>query len=310
MKQLLILSGKGGTGKTTIASSFITLAQAEAYADCDVDAPNLHLVVQRTDEGERKDYFGMAKAVIDAKKCQRCGQCQQHCLFHAISRHDGNYAVDDYHCEGCAVCTLVCPSQAVTMEQQVSGQQVLYREKPVFSTAQLKMGSGNSGMLVTQVKKAMKKAAKGAEMAIVDGSPGTGCPVIASLSGVDMVLIVTEPSLSGMSDLQRIIQTAEIFKPKIAVCINRYDTCPAHTAEIEQFCQQYGLAVAGKIPFDVKAITAVNQGQPLVTVEDSPAAAAIRATYERTMELFWQKDSQQEQDQHKRENFADKWLLW
>jgi len=306
MKQLLILSGKGGTGKTTIASSFIRLAQAEAYADCDVDAPNLHLVTTRTDEGKRTDYHGLAKAVIDQDKCQQCGQCAEHCVFQAIQKKEKCYQVDNYLCEGCAVCTLVCLTEAVSMREMVAGQMVLYEQKPVFSTAQLKMGHGNSGMLVTQVKKAMKKAGREAEVAVIDGSPGTGCPVIASLSGVDMVLIVTEPSLAGMSDLQRIIQTAEIFKPQIAVCINRYDTGLEQTAEIERFCELYGLPMVGKIPFDARAIAAVNQGKTLIEVEESPASQAIQEVYRKTMELLLHAEKEQEQ----RENFAEKWLLW
>lgn len=306
MKQLLILSGKGGTGKTTLASSFIRLSQAEAYADCDVDAPNLHLVNSRADEGVHTDYYGLAKAVIEQSKCQNCGQCAAQCVFQAIQTKENHYQVDNYLCEGCAVCTLVCPHEAVTMQNMVAGEMVLYKQKPVFSTAQLKMGHGNSGMLVTQVKKAMKKAGKEAEVAIIDGSPGTGCPVIASLSGVDMVLIVTEPSLAGMSDLQRIIQTAEIFKPQIAVCINRYDTGLEQTAEIERFCELYGLPLVGKIPFDARAVAVVNQGKALVELEDSPAAEAIQAVYEKTMGLLLNTEKTQEE----RENFAEKWLLW
>ena len=152
----------------------------------------------------------------------------------------------------------------------------------------------------------MKKAGREAEVAIIDGSPGTGCPVIASLSGVDMVLIVTEPSLAGMSDLQRIIQTAEIFKPQIAVCINRYDTGFEQTAEIERFCELYGLPVVGKIPFDARAVLAVNQGKALVEIKESPAAEAIQEVYQKTMELLLNGDKKQEE----RENFAEKWLLW
>ncbi|MEL7604369.1 MAG: 4Fe-4S binding protein, partial [Bacillota bacterium] len=213
MKRLLILSGKGGTGKTTVACAFIRLAQAKAYADCDVDAPNLHLVMGRDTAPQRTEYFGMDKAEIDETICAGCGLCVRYCRFDAIRMDDGFCRVDPYACEGCGVCAAVCPAGAVSMKPTVAGELMLYAdESTAFSTAQLNMGSGTSGKLVTEVKKQLASAApKDAELAIIDGSPGIGCPVIASMSGADMVLIVAEPSLSGISDMQRILKTAGIF---------------------------------------------------------------------------------------------------
>ncbi|NLF82930.1 MAG: 4Fe-4S binding protein, partial [Candidatus Gastranaerophilales bacterium] len=232
MKQLLILSGKGGTGKTTIAGAFIKLSNAKTYADCDVDAPNLHLITEQSSQPEKTDFYGLPKAEINAELCLECDSCRQNCRFDAISAN-GKYKVDPYACEGCGVCEAVCPAGAVTLKPAVSGELMLYiSEEKVFSTAQLKMGSGNSGKLVAEVKKQMRTAATNTEMAIIDGSPGIGCPVIASLSGVDMVLIVAEPSMSGMSDMERIIKTAAKFGTKTAVCINKFDTNMEKTEKI------------------------------------------------------------------------------
>lgn len=205
MKQLLILSGKGGTGKTTVAGAFIKLSNVKAYADCDIDAPNLHLIMQQESIPENSDYYGLDKAVIDKDKCLMCNLCYDSCRFDAIN----DYTVSLYDCEGCGVCEAVCPASAINLMPYKAGDMTLYRGNQVFSTAELKMGSGNSGMLVTEVKKNMRLAAADADFAIIDGSPGIGCPVIASISGVTMVLVVAEPSLSGISDMKRIIETSK-----------------------------------------------------------------------------------------------------
>lgn len=286
MKQLLILSGKGGTGKTTIASAFIKLSQAKAYADCDVDAPNLHLVMAQNAEPERTDYFGMPKAEIDAATCIECGLCNVNCRFDAISDENG-FQVDPFACEGCGVCEAVCPAGAMSLKPAVAGELMLYADDhKVFSTAQLKMGSGTSGMLVTEVKKKMKTAAfPDTGLAVIDGSPGIGCPVIASLSGVDMVLIVAEPSISGISDMERIIKTAETFRTKIGVCTNKYDTNPTNNEKIEEFCRRKGLPFTGRIPFDPEAVKAINNGQTIVEV-DCPSGIAVIEVYNSTMKLL------------------------
>ena len=286
MKQLLILSGKGGTGKTTIASAFIKLSGAKAYADCDVDAPNLHLIMGHEAEPKRTDYFGMPKAEIDTDLCIQCDQCIQQCRFNAITTDSGLYKVDKFDCEGCGVCELVCPVGAVSLKPAVAGELMLFADgNRAFSTAQLKMGSGHSGMLVTEVKKQMKDAAGNAEFAIVDGSPGIGCPVIASLSGVDMVLIVAEPSISGISDMERIIKTAQIFRTKTAVCTNKYDTNHENTKRIEEFCSEKGLPFVGKIPFDPEAVKAINNGKTIVDI-DCPSGQAAKEVFYSTMKLF------------------------
>ena len=286
MKQLLILSGKGGTGKTTVASAFIQLSQARAFADCDVDAPNLHLVANCDSEPQREDYYGLPKAQIHTDTCLKCGSCQYHCQFKAIEKQDGVYKVNPFACEGCGVCSYVCPADAITMEEMLAGEMQLFQNADnVFSTAQLKMGSGNSGKLVTEVKKRMRRTAKDAEIAIIDGSPGIGCPVIASLSGVNMALIVAEPSVSGISDLERIIHTAEIFHVIPIVCVNKYDTNVENTDKIEDFCYRRDIPFVGRIPFDMEAVQAINNGQTIVE-RDCAAGRAVREIYTKTMELF------------------------
>jgi MinD superfamily P-loop ATPase len=285
MKQLLILSGKGGTGKTTLASAFIKLAEAKVYADCDVDAPNLHLVLKQSSEPKRNDFYGMPKAEINSYLCAECDRCRENCRFDAIVVVDKSYHIDPYACEGCGVCEVVCPIKAISLKPHVSGELMLYDKDVVFSTAQLKIGSGTSGMLVTEVKKQMKSVDMNADLAIIDGSPGIGCPVIASLSGVDMVLIVAEPSVSGISDMERIIKTAQTFHAKIAVCVNKYDTNLEITEKIKAYCKQRDLPYSGEIPYDENAVKAINSGKTIVDIY-CDAGCAAQQVFNKTMQVL------------------------
>ena len=287
MKQLLILSGKGGTGKTTVATAFIKLSNAKGYADCDVDAPNLHLLMHQNTDKISSNYYGMDKAVIDSEKCISCGLCMEKCRFDAIE-NESDYKVNPFACEGCGVCKAVCPVEAISLKPAVAGELMLYaNEGEVFSTAQLKMGSGTSGMLVTEVKKQMKSEIVNANLAIIDGSPGIGCPVIASLSGVDMVLIVAEPSISGISDLERIIKTAAKFGTMTVICINKFDTNVENTEKIEALCKKQRLTFMGRIPFDSNAVKAINNGRTIVDI-DCASGAAVKAVYNKTMKLLFE----------------------
>jgi len=285
MKKLLILSGKGGTGKTTTAAAFIRFANAKAFADCDVDAPNLHLVTQRQNPPRTTDYLGSQKAVIDPNSCIGCGKCAQACRFEAIQESGAVYSVNEFACEGCGVCAYICPQGAATLQDDIAGQVMLYKEDSVFATAELKMGRGNSGKLVSEVKLTLAQAAPKADLAIIDGSPGIGCPVIASMSGVDLVLIVAEPSVSGISDMERILKTASVFQTKAAVCVNKYDQSFAHTNIIAQYCAAQGIPFTGRIPYDKQASAAINAGRSLADV-DCPASHALKQVYTQTMKLL------------------------
>lgn len=288
MKELLILSGKGGTGKTTIAGAFIKLAQAQAFADCDVDAPNLHLSMELKDEAKVKDFYGMDKAYINQDKCISCGICKENCKFKAIN-YDGDknkYTINPYGCEGCSVCQFLCPEDAISMEKDVAGQLILYDKNQIFSTAKLKMGSGNSGLLVSEVKKQVKSTDRDIEFAIIDGSPGIGCPVIASITGVDMILLVAEPTISGISDLMRIIDTANYFKVTMVLAINKYDINDDLSKRIEAICREKEIDFVGKIPYDKKAIEAVNKGLTIVDI-DCQAGKSMKKIFDKTMALFF-----------------------
>jgi MinD superfamily P-loop ATPase len=286
MKQLLILSGKGGTGKTTVASAFIKLSEASVFADCDVDAPNLHLVMKTKSEPTKTDYYGNAKAEINTELCIKCGACIEHCRFNAISDEDDSYKVKLFDCEGCGLCEYVCPVGAISLQPAKAGELMLFNEDDkVFSTAQLKMGSGHSGKLVTEVKRQMRDKAGNAAFSIIDGSPGIGCPVIASLSGVDLVLIVAEPSVSGISDMERIIKTAYMFGTQIAVCINKYDINFSNTEKIEEYCMAKRLPFVGKIPFDPEAVKAINKGMTIADVK-CPSGEAVKQVFYNTMSVF------------------------
>jgi MinD superfamily P-loop ATPase len=272
LKQLLILSGKGGTGKTTVASAFIELSRVGASADCDVDAPNLHLVLSGLPEPQKTEYYGFGKAEIDQDRCVRCGLCEETCSFGAIKNH----TIGVFECEGCGVCVEICPVQAITMNDHVSGEMMLYQtDQNVFSTAQLKMGSGASGKLVTAVKQQLTKNAPDAKLAIIDGSPGIGCPVIASISGVHFVLIVAEPTVSGIHDMKRIIETSGHFGVPCAVCVNKYNVHGDAADEIERYCAAIQVPVIGRIPYDETVVKAVNNCRSIAAYPDSPAGKAI-----------------------------------
>lgn len=282
MKQLLVLSGKGGTGKTTVSVALAGLLNPSGLADCDVDAPNLHLSLDRNDEGIPEVYHGMDVARIDPDRCTGCNLCEEHCRFGAIS-HGNQWRVDTSYCEGCGVCQWICPAEAIGMEPHPAGEMNLYPDPPVFSTARLITGAGNTGLLVTRVKNRLREflpETKG--LTVLDGSPGIGCPVIASVTGTDLVLLVAEPSVSGLSDLQRVLKTTRILRVPAAVVINKADISPEHTEMLEAWCRKEDLPLWGRIPWDPEVVRQVNRGES--PAEGSgPAAMALRRLAEQVI---------------------------
>ncbi len=284
MKKILILSGKGGTGKTTIASNFINISNARVFADCDVEAPNLHLVSKVKTLKNRGNYYGLDKVEIDQNICVSCGFCKEHCRFDAISIVNNQYIVNKYLCEGCGVCEHICPVNAINFVKSKDGEINFYRTDKVFATAELNMGSGNSGLLVTKVKKKIQDEILEDDLVIIDGPPGIGCPVIASMSGVDLVLLVAEPSVSGISDLKRIIKTAYSFHLKIAVCVNKHDLNQKLTNQIIDYVKENNYDFVGKISYDKEIIHYVNKGETLPN--NSKSFKEIKNVFDNTLKII------------------------
>jgi MinD superfamily P-loop ATPase len=266
VREIVVLSGKGGTGKTVVAASFAALADNKVVCDCDVDAANLHLVLQPAVR-ETHEFWGQKMAVIDREACTGCGLCVEACRFDAIR----DFQVDPLACEGCGFCFHVCPEQAVAMVDTVAGHWYVSdtRHGPLVH-ARLDAGQENSGKLVAAVRQKARSMAKeeGAAYILSDGPPGIGCPVISSLSGVSLALIVTEPSLSAIHDLERVLAVCRHFRVPALVCINKHDLDEGNSRRIEDHCRKAGIEVAAKIPFDTVVSDAIVQGVPVVEFAD------------------------------------------
>jgi len=267
MKQITVLSGKGGTGKTTITASFSVLAHDTVIADCDVDAPNLHMLLHPQIMQTQK-FKGSKLAVIDRTKCTECGLCKNSCRVDAIN---DSLQIDPFLCEGCGVCVIVCPEEAISLQERISGYAFISKTKyGIMSHARLNPGEANSGKLVTLVRHNARQIAEeeNRDLILIDGPPGIGCPVIASVTGVDAGLIVTEPTLSGIHDLDRALQLLNHFNISPLVCINKYDINRKNTEKIVKFCEKNKVEVAGKILFDPIVTEAMVAGKTVV--EHSP----------------------------------------
>lgn len=287
MKQIAIVSGKGGTGKTVIAGGFATMARHKVMVDCDVDAANLHLLLHPAVK-ETHQFTAGKKARIDREQCNQCGRCKEVCRYEAIASDppEAGYAIDPVACEGCGVCFLICPQSAISMNENPSGEWYISDTKyGPFVHATLGIGEENSGKLVSEVRKQAKELAESHSLdyIIIDGPPGIGCPVIASLGGADLALIVTESTLSGIHDMERIVGLASHFQVEVTVCINRYDLNLRNAKSLEAYCQESGIEVMGKIPFDPRVVESVRRGMPFTEYSDSAAAAEMRTICERVL---------------------------
>ena len=263
MKELVIVSGKGGTGKTSIAAALTTLATNHVVADCDVDAPNLHLLL--TPRVEHTEEFVVAKlASIDSERCTQCGACKTACRFGAINEE---FQVDPILCEGCGVCPLVCPAEAIQLEDRLSGY--VYTSETDYAPmahALLLAGESNSGKLVTIVRKKAHELAKnqGKDLVLVDGPPGIACPTIAAITGATAGLIVAEPTVPAIHDMERTLQLFAHFQIPALVVINKCDLNVTKTEMIESYCSEQGVLVVGKIPYDSVMTKAIVAGESVV----------------------------------------------
>jgi MinD superfamily P-loop ATPase len=280
MKQIVVISGKGGTGKTVLTASFASLAENKVMVDCDVDAADLHLLL-KPEIRERHEFRSGVTAKINREVCKECGECLSVCRFEAISR---DFVVDPISCEGCAVCSRVCPEGAIFMEENVSGEWYISDTKygPLVH-AKLGIAEENSGKLVTQVRQAARVIAEKYNMdyVIIDGPPGIGCPVIAALTGVDLALIVTEPTLSGMHDMGRVAQVSKHFGIPTKVIINKYDLNLKNSETIKEICKQADIEVVALLPFSRQVSESIVQGIPLVEFSKNGIAEDIAVLWER-----------------------------
>jgi MinD superfamily P-loop ATPase len=305
LKELVVISGKGGTGKTSLLASFAALAGRVVTADCDVDAADLHLVLA-PDVERTVEFSGGKLARIDPERCMACGLCEEYCRYGAIRHREvesvaggaGNggiagvpaapsaryvYAVDGFACEGCGVCERVCPAGAVIFAEETNGEWYVSgtRFGPMVH-ARLRPGAENSGKLVTVVRNEARRIAgeQGYDLLLIDGSPGIGCPVIASLTGANLVLVVTEPTKSGIHDLERVIELVRHFDIPAAVAVNKADINEDMTETISKYTVREGITMAGRIRYDTEVTRAQMEGRSVVEISDGPAATDIRAIWD------------------------------
>nr|WP_321400645.1 ATP-binding protein [uncultured Desulfobacter sp.] len=288
MKELVILSGKGGTGKTSLTSAFASLAENMMLCDADVDAADLHLIMD-PDVQETHDFAGGYEAEIVPDECTGCGQCMTLCRFDAVKpvKGSGIFYIDSLDCEGCGVCADLCPESAIKFEKKICGQ--WFASKTRFGDmihARLGIAEENSGRLVALVREEARKRvlADRIDLLLTDGPPGIGCPVIASMGQASAVLIVTEPTVSGIHDMERVAQLAAHFRLPAMICINKYDLNPDQAKAIEAIAEKRNIEFVGKIPFDPAFTQAMVQGKSIMeTHGDSPAAIEIKQIWERVM---------------------------
>ena len=286
MKEIVIISGKGGTGKTSIIAAFASLAENKVLCDADVDAADLHLIVD-PEIKERHDFQSGHTAIVNQDKCSQCGLCRDLCRWDAIS---DDFVVDSIECEGCGVCYYFCPEQAIDFPLNTCGEWYLSETRfGPMAHARLGIAEENSGKLVVLIRQEGKKLAeeKHMDLLLTDGPPGIGCPVIASLGGVTAVLIVAEPTVSGRHDMERVAELAAFFKIPAMVCINKFDLNPDEGVAIETFANQRNIKVMGRIPFDPAFTQAMVQGKTIVEFDgSSEGCEAVKNIWETLVQRF------------------------
>jgi MinD superfamily P-loop ATPase len=285
MKEIVVISGKGGTGKTSITASFSALAAGDLVAaDCDVDAADMHLLL-KPDMAKAEDFYSGETAVIDADACIACGRCYQACRFGAIHSAGSVYAVDPLSCEGCGYCARVCPTKAITNHPQKAGVWYSSRTRLGFTMihATLGIASENSGKLVAHVKKQAQAAAldQGKNYILVDGSPGIGCPVVSSLSGADYVVLVTEPTVSGIHDLKRVYELVKKFNIPAGCIINKADINTAMTATIRRYLETEHIDSLAELPYDESVTKAMVAGLTIVEYDTGRLRDILRDAWAR-----------------------------
>ena len=278
MKEIVIISGKGGTGKTVITASFAVLAKNKVLGDCDVDASNLDLLLHPKVK-EKHDFYAGLIPVLDIDKCTDCGLCQEVCRYDAISTVNNRTTIDLISCEGCGLCAQICPVQAIRMQKNRCGEWFISETRygPLVH-ARLGIAEENSGILVTLVRQNAQEVAKknNLDLIIIDGPPGIGCPLVASLTGTNLALVVTEPTVAGIHDLERVVKVTQHFGVKSVIVINKFDLNLENSAQISKWAEENKIEVIGRIPFDNIVTKALVKGLPIVEYGENRVTEEIK----------------------------------
>jgi MinD superfamily P-loop ATPase len=288
IKEMVVISGKGGTGKTSLTGALSSLFRDKVIADCDVDAANLHIILQPEEVLQTKEFTGGKKAKIAPDRCTKCGICREVCHYDAISE---DFVVDPVSCEGCGACHFLCPAKAVDFSPRLAGYCYICSTSGNgrFVFAELLPGEDNSGKLVAMVRNEARAEAEktGREFILIDGPPGIGCPVISSITGTHLAVVVTEPTPTGIHDLKRIVELAHYFQIKAALVINKSDINPQYVQEMKQYCEEKGLIYLGEIPYETQITEAQKEAKTILDfAPECVASRAIREIYTKLQSIL------------------------